>query len=101
MAVVPRIENIQCPRPYDRGLVQAACFSLPADLKGGAATKAEFTVVSGDHLHPECILVLEVGRLAGLAKRFQAGLLRTRVCRVEARQLEDYPGAFVQLRQPE
>ena len=35
------------------------------------------------------------------AQRIQAGLLRTRGCGVEARQLEDHPRAFVHLRQPE
>src|SRR5262249_45250042 len=82
-------------------LAQTAGFSLAADLDGGSTTKAEGAAVRRDHLDPQCILVLEVRGVAGLAQRIQAGLLRTRGCGVEARQLEDYPRAFVHLGQPE
>src|SRR5688572_18403114 len=89
------------PASKPGALAHAAGCSLPADLEGGSTTKAEGAAVRGDHLDPQCILVLEVRGVAGLAQRIQAGLLRTRGCRVEARQLEDHPGALVQLRQPE
>ena len=56
-------------------MLKQQVLSLPADLEGGSTTKAQGTAVRGDHLDPECILVLEVGGLAGLAQRIQAGLL--------------------------
>ena len=71
-----------------------AGFSLPAHLEASSATRAgangaASTVTVGDHLDPKCILVLEVRRVAGLAQRIQAALLRTRGCGGEPRQLED------------
>src|SRR5580692_9368459 len=90
------------PPASSRGLLlKQQALTLPADLEGGSTTKAEGTAVRGDHLDPECILVLEVGGLAGLTQRIQAGLLRARGRCVEAWQLQDHPGAFVQLRQPQ
>src|SRR5262245_37745050 len=89
------------PRPHAGGSCSRSRCSLPADLDGGSTTKAEGAAVRGDHLDPQCILVLEVRGVAGFAQRIQAGLLRTRGCGVEARQLEDHPRAFVQLRHPE
>src|SRR4030095_10935606 len=89
------------PRLHAGGSCSRSRCSLPADLEGGSTTKAEGAAVRGDHLDPQCILVLEVRGVAGVAQRIQAGLLRTRGCGVEARQLEDHPRAFVQLRQPE
>ena len=84
-----------------RGRVLTQQDSLATDLESGSTTKAEGAAVRGDHLDPQCILVLEVRGVAGLPQRIKAGLLRTRGCGVEARQLEDHPRAFVQLRQPE
>src|SRR5215471_13282389 len=89
-----------------RGLPHTAGFSLPADLEAGSATRAAAngaasTVTVGDHLDPECILVLEVRGLAGLAQRIQAVLRRTRGCGGESRQLEDHPRAGVHFRQGE
>src|ERR1700733_6706794 len=78
------------PPASSRGLLlKQQVLSLPADLEGGSTTQAEGTAVRGDHLDPECILVLEVGSFAGLAQRIQARLLRARGRCVEARQLED------------
>jgi hypothetical protein len=53
------------------GAVARAC-SLPADLEAGSTTRAAAngaasTVAVGDHLHPQCIPVLEVRRVGGLA----------------------------------
>ncbi len=88
------------PPASSRGLLlKQQVSSLPADLEGGSTTKAEGTAVRGDHLDPQCILVLEVRGVAGLAQRIQAGLLRTRGCGGESRQLEDHPRAVVQFRQ--
>src|SRR5690606_18048309 len=91
------------PPAEGRGLLlMTARRSLTADLDGGCVTRgAGAGVTVGDHLHPERILVLEVRGLAGRAQRIQAALRRTRGCRCESRQLEDQPGAFVQLRQGE
>src|SRR5688572_32221310 len=79
---------------------------LPADLEAGSTTRAAAngatsTVAVGDHLDPKCILVLEVRRVAGLAQRIQAALLRTRGCGGEPRQLEDHPRAGIHFRQGE
>src|SRR5262252_5121359 len=90
-------------RPAPGALAHTAGFSLPADLEAGSTTRAAVisTVTVGDHLDPECILVLVVRGVAGLAQRIQAVLRRTRRCGGESRQVEDDPGAFVQLRQGE
>src|SRR5688572_21683404 len=87
-------------------LAQAAGCSLPADLEAGsttgpAANGATSTVAVGDHLDPQCILILEPRRVAGLAQRIQAALLRTRGCGGEPRQLEDHPRAGIHFRQGE
>ena len=52
---------------------------LPADLEGGDTTKSDGAAVRGDHLDPQCILVLEVRGVAGRAQRIEAGLLGCRV----------------------
>src|SRR5262245_65726099 len=79
--------------------VYASGFSLPADLEVGSTTRGAVAGVTGrDQLDPERILVLEVRGVAGRAQRIQAGLLSTRGCGVESRQLEDYPRAAIQLR---
>src|SRR5688572_32839554 len=79
---------------------------LPADLEAGSTTRAAAngatsTVAVGDDLDPQRILVLEVRRVAGLAQRIQAALLRTRGRSRESRQLEDHPRAAIHLRQGE
>src|SRR5262245_30103295 len=77
-------------------------FSLPADLEVGSTTRGAVAGVTGrDQLDPKRILVLEVRVVAGRAQRIQAGLLRTRGCGGESRQLEDYPRAAIQLRHGE
>src|SRR6185436_3390827 len=82
--------------------LHAAGTSLPADLDAGSTTRgAVASVTVGDHLDPECILVFEVRGVVGAAQRIQAVLLRTRSRGGEARQLEDYPGAFVEFVQGE
>src|SRR5271166_102025 len=85
-------------------MLKTAGFSLPADLDAGSTderTGALGAFTGGDNLDPECILVLEIRGVAGHAQRIQAVLLRTRSCSGESRQLEDYPGSFVQFRQRE
>src|SRR5688500_8514238 len=90
-----------------RGLfLKAAGCSLPADLEAGSTTRpaangATSTVAVGDHLDPQCILGLEVRRVACLAQSIQAALLRTRGCGGEPRQLEDHPRAGIHFRQGE
>src|SRR5688572_17047888 len=79
---------------------------LPADLEAGSTTRpaangATSTVAVGDHLDPQCILGLEVRRVACLAQSIQAALLRTRGCGGEPRQLEDHPRAGIHFRQGE
>src|SRR5690242_20390208 len=79
---------------------------LPADLEAGSTTRtaasgATSTVAVGDHLDPQCILVLEVRGFAGLAQRIQAALLGTRGCGGEPRQFEDHPRAGIHFRQGE
>src|SRR5688572_33230957 len=71
------------PRLRARGLLAygGGC-SLPIDLDGRTTTKADGAAVRRDHLDPQCILVLEVRGVAGLAQRIQARLLRTRGCGV-------------------
>src|SRR5215467_216906 len=86
-----------------RGLLHTAGFSLPADLEAGSTTRAGVisTVTVGDHLDPECILVLVVRGGAGLTQCIQAVLRRTRGCGGESRQLKDHPRAGIQFRQGE
>ena len=107
----PRIEPTDCgalryetksPRPAPGALAHVAGFSLPADLEAGSTTRgAGAGVTVGDHLDPECILVLVVRGVAGLAQRIQAVLRRTRGCGGESRQIKDHPRAFLQFRQGE
>src|SRR6476620_9448858 len=96
------ITTVKEPPGTSRGLSIMRDGPLPADLDAGSTTRgASAGVTGGDYLDPERILVLVVRRVAGRAQRIQAVLLRTRGCGGESRQLEDYPGAFVQLRQAE
>src|SRR5262245_16176975 len=82
--------------------VHTVGFSLPADLGGGSTTRGAVAgVTGGDQLDPERIAVLVVRGIHGRAQRIQAGLLRTRGCGVESRQLEDYPRAAIQFRHRE
>src|ERR1043166_2654843 len=87
-------------------LAHTAGFRLPADLEAGpgartAANGAAGTVTVGDHLDPQCILVLEVRGVARLARRVETVLRRTRGCGGESRQLEDHPRAGIHFRQGE
>src|SRR5690606_10239705 len=75
--------------------------SLTADLQRGGTTQADWTVVRGDHLDPQRVLVLEPGGLAGLAQGIEAALPRPLLRGRESRQLEDHPRALVQFREPE
>src|SRR6185436_20973877 len=75
------------------------CPSLPADLDACSTTRGAVAGVTvGDHLDPECILVLEVRGGAGLAQCIQAVLLRTRGCSGESRELKDHPRAAIEFR---
>src|SRR6202034_3692507 len=86
-------------------LVQQGC-CLPAGLEGGSATRAAVraaakNVTARDQLDPKRTVAFVVRGGTGLAKCIQAALLRTRRGSGESRQLEDYPGAFVQFRHAE
>src|ERR1700733_623491 len=88
------------PRPVPGALAHTTGSGLAADLDAGspgarAAHVGAFTV--GDNFDPERVLALVVRGGAGLAQRIQAVLRRTRVCSGESRQLEDPPGAAIQV----
>src|SRR5690606_25190385 len=52
-----------------------------------------------DDLDPQRILALEVRGFASCAQRIEAALFRAGGCGGESRQLEDHPGATVELTQ--
>src|SRR5262245_7711703 len=92
----------RAPGDKPGALACAAGSSLPAHLEAGSTTRGAVAGVTvGDHLDPECIVALVVGRGAGLAQRIQTVLRCTRGCGGESRQLEDHPRAAIQFIQGE
>src|SRR6188768_1618497 len=74
---MPGAPKRKAPGLKPGALAQTAGLRLAADLDGGSTTKADGAAVRGDHLDPQCILVLEVRGVAGRAQRIQAALRRT------------------------
>src|SRR5580698_11366760 len=91
-ALVP----VRSPRAAPGALADTAVFNLPADLDAGSTTRAATAgVTGGDNLDPECVLVLEVRGVTGLAQVIQAVLRRTRGCGRELRK--QVPGGLCQV----
>ena len=80
--------EVKEPPGTTRGaLADAAGTSLPADLNAGSTTRGAVAGVTvRDHLDPECILVLEVRGVAGLAQRIEAVLRRVKTARARGRE---------------
>src|SRR5690606_16408390 len=91
----------RAPAPPGPALM-AACV-LPADVDAGAGAHRAGTVhafgILDDELDPQRVAALVVRGLIGLVQRVEAPLLLARGGGLESRQLEDYPGAVVHLRQ--